>query len=293
MAGKPVASVKRAIWLRTAKSNGRITRSTRGSAARKSRQLATIATPRDGPSAPGQAGLWAGERRRTSAANWKQPYKWNNAAPMSGRRQRVFCASLADVFDNQVPQEWRADLFAMIRETPNLDWLLLTKRPQNIRKMLPKIGAKAIRTCGLERLSRTEPRRTGAFRSCCNARQRFASYRASRCLSTSISAICNGRTNRRPAHWRSAILGCRWATDLVERVRRLDWVICGGESGPGARTDPKWAESFARPMRCGRRCAFFMKQMSGVRKPLPPIPAPSDAAPVSRVKSIPTRSAET
>ena len=54
-----------------------------------------------------------------------------------GRRQRVFCASLADVFDNQVDPQWRADLFALIRECDQLDWQLLTKRPQNIRKMLP------------------------------------------------------------------------------------------------------------------------------------------------------------
>lgn len=85
--------------------------------------------------------LWTGERRRTTEANWKQPLKWNREHEKfyaeHGRRQRVFCASLADVFDNQVPDKWRADLWEMIRKTPNLDWLLLTKRPQNIKKMLP------------------------------------------------------------------------------------------------------------------------------------------------------------
>lgn len=49
----------------------------------------------------------------------------------------MFCASLADVFDNQVPEQWRDDLWHLIQKTPHLDWLLLTKRPQNIRKMLP------------------------------------------------------------------------------------------------------------------------------------------------------------
>jgi protein gp37 len=49
----------------------------------------------------------------------------------------VFCASLADVFDNQVNEKWRTDLFDLIRECDQLDWQLLTKRPQNIRKMLP------------------------------------------------------------------------------------------------------------------------------------------------------------
>ena len=81
-------------------------------------------------------------RRRTSEAYWCAPLKWQNAAAAfharHGRRQRVFCASLADVFDNQVDPGWRADLFDVIASTSALDWLLLTKRPQNIEKMLPK-----------------------------------------------------------------------------------------------------------------------------------------------------------
>ncbi|MBY0319124.1 MAG: phage Gp37/Gp68 family protein [Reyranella sp.] len=90
----------------------------------------------------GQSHLWEGERRRTSVANWQQPLKWNRAAAAAGERHRVFCASLADVFDNQVPEIWRSDLFALIEATPNLDWMLLTKRPQNIAKMIwPKWDA--------------------------------------------------------------------------------------------------------------------------------------------------------
>jgi protein gp37 len=81
-------------------------------------------------------------RRRTSEAYWRAPLKWQGLAnafqAQHSRRQRVFCASLADVFDNQVDAGWRADLFALIAATPALDWLLLTKRPQNIAKMLPK-----------------------------------------------------------------------------------------------------------------------------------------------------------
>lgn len=88
---------------------------------------------------------WGGERSRTSASNWQQPRRWQKQAAAffaeHGRRRRVFCSSLADVFDNQVPPEWRDDLWALIRETPDLDWLLLTKRPQNIGKMLPNYWA--------------------------------------------------------------------------------------------------------------------------------------------------------
>lgn len=86
----------------------------------------------------GSPELWQGERRRTTPANWKEPRKWNAAAKAAGVRERVFCASLADVFDNQVPEQWREDLWDLIFDTESLDWLLLTKRPQNIRKMLPK-----------------------------------------------------------------------------------------------------------------------------------------------------------
>lgn len=82
-------------------------------------------------------------RSRTSAANWTLPEKWNRdaAAFMAarGRRQRVFCASLADVFDNEVINDWRVDLFRLIAATPNLDWLLLTKRIGNAKPMLRTI----------------------------------------------------------------------------------------------------------------------------------------------------------
>lgn len=63
-----------------------------------------------GPGAP---------RRRTSAANWRKPFTWSAQAERTGRRLRVFCASLADVFDNAVDPAWRADLFALIRATPS------------------------------------------------------------------------------------------------------------------------------------------------------------------------------
>lgn len=79
-----------------------------------------------------------GERVRTSEANWKQPLKWNRECEKSGTRARVFCGSLCDVFEDRedlIPI--RRDLFELIWETPNLDWLLLTKRPENIWKIWP------------------------------------------------------------------------------------------------------------------------------------------------------------
>jgi protein gp37 len=88
-------------------------------------------------------GTWGadGVRQRTSASTWALPLRWERAADRfletHGRRQRVFVASLADVFEPRpelVP--WRADLFDLIEECPSLDWLLLTKRPEVARDVL-------------------------------------------------------------------------------------------------------------------------------------------------------------
>lgn len=88
----------------------------------------------------GAPGKGNGTRVRTSAGNWHQPIRWNKKAGIEGTQPFVFCSSLADVFDNQVPTEWRRDLFDLIRATPNLVWLLLTKRPQLIVKMVAEVG---------------------------------------------------------------------------------------------------------------------------------------------------------
>ena len=78
-----------------------------------------------------------GERKRTAEANWKLPIRWAKLAVARGESSRVFSASLADIFDNKAPEGARDDLFDLIRKTPELDWQLLTKRPENIGKMLP------------------------------------------------------------------------------------------------------------------------------------------------------------
>jgi protein gp37 len=78
------------------------------------------------------------ERSRTAQGTWAQPRKWNRRAGVSGHRPFVFCASLADVFDNEVDDGWRADLFKLIEDTPNLVWLLLTKRIGNVIAMSHK-----------------------------------------------------------------------------------------------------------------------------------------------------------
>lgn len=77
-------------------------------------------------------------RRVTSADNWKKPLKWNHDAAVQGHRRSVFCASLADVFeDHPDVSEAREHLWILIEQTPWLNWLLLTKRPENILRMVP------------------------------------------------------------------------------------------------------------------------------------------------------------
>lgn len=87
-------------------------------------------------------------RHHTSVALWNNPHKWNKEqerrlndyALGKGPKPapwRVFCASLADVFDNEVPNRWRSELWDTIRATPYLTWQLVTKRVGNVAKMVP------------------------------------------------------------------------------------------------------------------------------------------------------------
>lgn len=80
---------------------------------------------------------WGPGKPRSRTKTWNDPVKWNKAAKASGVRKKVFCASLADWLDDEVPLPWREDLFALIDACPHLDWLMLTKRPQNAKTMLP------------------------------------------------------------------------------------------------------------------------------------------------------------
>lgn len=92
---------------------------------------------------PATLGEWGPKGRRAMAAEsyWKLPVKWNAEAEKIGERRRVFCASLADVFEDR-PElvEPRRRLFELIDQTKQLDWLLLTKRPYNIGNMLSDIS---------------------------------------------------------------------------------------------------------------------------------------------------------
>lgn len=84
--------------------------------------------------------VWGVEspRRFFGPKHWAEPLKWNAAAVKAGVRRRVFCASMADVFEDRSDLlNERLRLFQLIDDTPQLDWLLLTKRPENLQRLLP------------------------------------------------------------------------------------------------------------------------------------------------------------
>lgn len=181
-------------------------------------------------------------RRRTSDSNWRKPLAWNRKAEQEGCRYRVFCASLADVFEwNPQVEEWRFDLFIMIDQTPYLDWLLLTKRPEHIMYVL-----------------RSE------FNS--------ASFPSNVWLGTSVEnqAAADKRVPEllnAPATVR--FLSCEpllGPVDLSQWLHRISWVIVGGESGTQARPmDPDWARSL-RDQCQAAGVPFLFKQWGGRNK---------------------------
>jgi protein gp37 len=84
--------------------------------------------------------LWRrnGERRMLSEQNWRHPLRWNRDAERAGVPAKVFCASMADVFeDHPALAEPRKRLWGLIESTPWLRWQLLTKRPENVAAMAP------------------------------------------------------------------------------------------------------------------------------------------------------------
>jgi protein gp37 len=171
------------------------------------------------------------ERRRTSTSNWALPLRWNRQAEREGRRYRVFCASLADVFDNKVPPEWRADLFYLIQQTPNLDWLLLTKRPQNAWTMMQAAAPTAFWPLPNVWLGTTVENQTEADRRIPHL---LATPAAVHFLSCEPLL---GPVDLMKRAWRDCHIEEYGGAghELVPMIRGIDWVIAGGESGPGAR----------------------------------------------------------
>lgn len=203
-----------------------------------------------------------GARQRTSPANWRQPLKWDRDAAAAGERRRVFCASLADVFDNHpsVLPEWREDLWELIGRTPNLDWMLLTKRPGNIANMLPPDWGDGYANVwlGCTVVNQDEADRDIPKLLAVPARVRFLSMEP-------LLGPVDLTELKNPAvtigeHIYSA-LDCDVDPEDDEwHGAKIDLVIVGGESGPGARPmHPDWVLSL-RDQCEAAGVAFFFKQ---------------------------------
>lgn len=183
--------------------------------------------------------VWGADKPRqvTSDANWKKPRKWNRDAEKAGERLRVFCASLCDVFeDHPTANATRPRVFELIRETPNLDWLVLTKRPERMPECLPEDWGHGWPNVWLGT----------------SVEDNSVIYRAV-------------HLRRVPAVVR--FISYEPAIGPVDQLNLLGihWLICGGESGPGFRPmDLQWARDIRD--RCAEEgVAFFFKQQSNFR----------------------------
>ena len=172
-----------------------------------------------------------GTRVKTSEANWNKPLLWNRKARADGVRVRVFCASLADVFEDwrgpivdskgnelvKTMDDLRRDLFELIDATPNLDWMLLTKRPENIRRMWDGVATRHNVWLGTSVESSEYLFRIDALK-------------AAGSLADVLFVSAEPIVGPMPT--------------LGEYLDGIDLVIAGGESGPDARpSNPNWFRS--------------------------------------------------
>ena len=175
-------------------------------------------------------------RYRALEKHWLLPLNWNAAAQKVGKRARVFCASMADIFeDHSGVTANRERLWRMIESTPWLDWLLLTKRPENIGSMVPWTGS--------------WPRNIWLGASAEN--QKRANERIPVLLSHPAEV-----------HFVSAepLLSALDLRPYMTGTASLDWVITVGESGASARpTQEEWIRD-VRDQCCDHGVNFFFKQ---------------------------------
>jgi protein gp37 len=174
-------------------------------------------------------------RRFFGEKYWAEPLRWNREAESEGRRHRVFCASMADVFEPREDLDpWREKLWALIAETPWLNWQLLTKRPDIAPVLTPwrwgEWPANVWLGTSVENQEWADKRVPALLRI--PARTRFLSC--------------------------EPLIGPVWLGRYLENLG-IQWVIVGGESGPGARRMKlEWATSLVN------QCEAFGKELVAV-----------------------------
>jgi protein gp37 len=215
---------------------------------------------------PKTLGVWGpqGTRVRMSEAYWRKPYKWNERAVAAGRRERVFCASMADVFEDR-PElvEWRVELFRMIVHTRGLDWLLLTKRPQNVMPMLDRMGWPSLME--------------NVWIGTSVEDQQAADERIPHLLAIPATVRF---LSMEPLLGPVDLRKC-YEKKVTQWHGGINWVIVGGESGHGARPiHPDWVRSIRDQCR-ESGVPFFFKQWGEY------VPVSDDRPmPLSKVRSL-------
>jgi protein gp37 len=200
--------------------------------------------------------LWGptGTHRVTGDANWKQPYKWNRAAEkawFSGQlthRPRVFCASMADVFDDHesIQPAWREELFRMMEACYWLDWLVLTKRPEHVKDMVPLAW---ITDGGLHWPANVWIGTSVENQDVVAARVQHLGLIPAPVRFLSMEPLVGPVDCERGS----------WMWDCLSNGR-IDWVIAGGESGAHARPmHPDWVRAI-RDACALHDVPFFFKQ---------------------------------
>lgn len=183
-------------------------------------------------------------RRRTTEAYWRQPRAWDRRAAITGTRPLVFCASLADWLDPEVPPAWRMDLLDLIGQTPHLIWLLLTKRPEHWRRL---VGEAADAGCRMANRWVAGDAPANVWAGATAEDRRTTIERVPRLLEI-------------PAALRFLSVEPQLES-IAPDLDGIDWVIVGGESGRGARPfDLRWAREL-RDRCAGARVPFFLKQL--------------------------------
>jgi protein gp37 len=223
-------------------------------------------------------------RRRSSPAAWKEPLKWDKAARAAGEKHSVFGPSLGDAFDNHVDPAWRRDYFDLMRATPNLIYLLLTKRPQNIVEMSIEAGglpANAALGTTVEDQKRADQNVPALLKAKVELSPLFVFLSCEPLLGTIdlrwitepdedadgvIDALggfnwIEGPGPFAPYHpVRPGHLGRVMSRQIIRESTGIDWLICGGESGPNARPmHPAWERSL-REQCAAAGVPYFRKQ---------------------------------
>lgn len=228
-------------------------------------------------------------RRFFGKKHWDEPLKWDRAAAAAGERRRVFCASMADVFENNGTlnaERWR--LWSLIRATPNLDWLLLTKRPENLLGMLPWTIGAADETCERDVCKAAILDGVCCPPDSCDIADRQRANVPWPNVWIGVTAEDQARADQRipilaavPAVVRfvsaEPLLGPLVLRRWLEIGRRpngswersgflpeIDWVIIGGESGHSARPfNIEWARDIVKECQVAG-VAPFVKQLGDV-----------------------------